>query len=468
MIKRTLLASAIAVLVACNLAFAEQRALLVGVGKYSAPGNDLPGIDLDVNRMRDTLNVMGFDDSQIHTLLDQEATAANVISEVSGWLTEGVQPNDRVVFYFSGHGSHVPDFDGDEPDGVDEVLVTHDVRRARVEGRSTLVGVVKDDEFNALLSAIPSQNILTIVDACHSGTSTRSFNLDDKSLASDPVFAKSFMYEGMPVRTKVARSRGVDIIAADESSDVNFVSISAADDDEKAIGTSKGGIFTIGLSNAIIEAAKTGNSITLTALRDQASAYIQSKLVGDRIHHPQVTGNSRLANGALQIVPLADGNGPNQKRLLELVGEQSSELALKATKTIYVIDDPVELSMRIPAGGGYLNVVTVDAQDNATVLFPNQFQLDNAVSAGAFSIPTETMAFELPASEPLGPTLVAAFVTQDPINFHEQAIEGRDADGKVNVAFTTLSATATRAIRIAPKRKQMYAAAVELSVVAKP
>ena len=49
--------------------------------------------------------------------------------------------------------------------------------------------------------------------------------------------------------------------------------------------------------------------------------------------------------GALQIVPLADGNGPNRKRLLELVGEQSSELALKATKTIYVIDDPVELSM---------------------------------------------------------------------------------------------------------------------------
>ncbi|MEE8306812.1 MAG: DUF4384 domain-containing protein, partial [Gammaproteobacteria bacterium] len=272
----------------------------------------------------------------------------------------------------------------------------------------------------------------------------------------------------MPARTEVARTRGVDVVAADESSDVNFVSISAADDDEKAIGTSKGGLFTIGLSNAIIEAAKTGNSITLTALRDQASAYIQSKLVGDRIHHPQITGNSRLANGALQIVPLADGNGPNRKRLLELVGEQSSELALKATKTIYVIDDPVELSMRIPAGGGYLNVVTVDAQDNATVLFPNQFQLDNAVSAGAFSIPTETMAFELPASEPLGPTLVAAFVTQDPINFHEQAIEGRDADGKVNVAFTTLSATATRAIRIAPKRKQMYAAALELSVVAKP
>ena len=51
-------------------AAAEQRALLVGVGKYAVPGIDLPGIDLDLERMQETLNLMGFDDSQIHQLLD--------------------------------------------------------------------------------------------------------------------------------------------------------------------------------------------------------------------------------------------------------------------------------------------------------------------------------------------------------------------------------------------------------------
>ena len=30
-----------------SIAVAEQRALLVGVGKYKMPGHDLPGIDLD-------------------------------------------------------------------------------------------------------------------------------------------------------------------------------------------------------------------------------------------------------------------------------------------------------------------------------------------------------------------------------------------------------------------------------------
>ena len=121
--------------------------------------------------------------------------------------------------------------------------------------------------------------------------------------------------------------------------------------------------------------------------------------------------------------------------------------------------------IEIPPGGGYLNVVTVDSQDNATVLFPNHYHMDNAVLEGPLSIPTEAMAFELPAAEPLGPTLVAAFLTQDRINFHEQTTDGRDADGNITVEFTTLSPTATRAIRIAPKRKQMVAAELELTVI---
>ena len=108
MIMRFPVALAITILFASSPVLAEQRALLVGVGKYSDSANDLPGIDLDIERMWDTLNVMGFEDSQIHSLLDEQSTAENVISEISGWLTEGVQPSDRVIFYFSGHGSNVP------------------------------------------------------------------------------------------------------------------------------------------------------------------------------------------------------------------------------------------------------------------------------------------------------------------------------------------------------------------------
>jgi hypothetical protein len=442
-------------------ALAEQRALLIGVGKYSAPGIDLPGIDLDLERMQETLNLMGFENSQIHQLLDSKATSKNVIREMETWLKAGVKPEDRVVIYYSGHGSNVPDLDGDEPDGVDEVLVTHDVRRVTQNGQRTLTGVVTDDKLSSLIADIPSKNILILVDACHSGTVSRSLSMDNMSLAVDDVYVKSFTYEGMPEGEHFVFDRGFE-----KDGEPNFVSISAAGDTEKALGTESGGIFTIGLSKAIAEISKSGGTVTINKLRDAAAAYIVEHVDEAQVHHPQVTGSESLAAGKLQILPVSAENGPNRKRLLELVAEPNKPLKLETSKTTYVLDDPVEMTLEIPMDG-YLNLVTVDSQDNATVLYPNEFNPENSVSAGIFKIPTETMGFVLPASEPVGPTLVAAFVTKDPINFYNQTLDDRDAEGNVNVTFTTMSHSATRAIRVAPRKADMYAVALEVEVTGK-
>ena len=175
-------------------ALAEQRALLVGVGKYQRSDLDLPGIDLDIERMTDTLKIMGFEDHQIRSLMDSSATADNVIAEFETWLTDGVGKDDRVVFYFSGHGSFVPDKNGDEPDNVDEVLVTHDVRSVSENGRYTLVGIVSDDRIAEMIANTASENVLVIVDACHSGTMTRDILLTNKSLTDEPVYEKAFVY----------------------------------------------------------------------------------------------------------------------------------------------------------------------------------------------------------------------------------------------------------------------------------
>lgn len=440
-------------------AMAEQRALLVGVGKYSVPGIDLPGIDLDLERMQDTLNLMGFEDAQIRKLLDNEATSKNVIREFKTWLKKGVRPEDRVVFYFSGHGSNTPDFDGDETDGVDEVLVTHNVRRVKKKGKSALTGVVTDDEIARLVGEIASNNIWIIVDACHSGTVTRDIVMDNLSLGADPVFVKSFSYDGMPDGREAAFNRDLD-----SGGEANFVSTSAAGDGEKAIGTHSGGVFTIGLTKAIADISRSGQAVTINQLRDRAAEYIRGHVDESRLHTPQVTGNPRLATGALEIIPGASAARPNRERLIGMVTDQGNEFTLRASKTTYVLGDPVELSLEVPIDG-YLNVVTVDAEDNATVLFPNRYNETNFVTKGAIGIPTDEMNFVLPASEPAGPTLVAAFVTKDPINFYEQTLDGRDENGNIDVAFTTLSHTATRAIRVAPRKREMYAMTLELSVV---
>lgn len=440
---------------------AEQRALLIGVGKYAVPGIDLPGIDLDLERMKETLNLMGFEDSQIRTLLDSQATSKNVIREMDTWLRRGVEPQDRVVIYYSGHGSFTPDLDGDEPDGVDEVLVTHDVRRVTRKGKRALTGVVTDDRLASLIAAIPSDNVLLIVDACHSGTVSRSVTMDNLSLGFDEVYVKSFTYEGMQEGSQT----GFDRDFAKGEGDPNFVSVSAAGDGEKALGTSSGGIFTIGLTNAITEMSKTGGLMTINQLRDYAAQYIVDHVDEVRVHHPQVTGSKALASGQLEIIPVGPDNGPNRKRLEELVAESDNPFPLMPSKTTYNLGDPVELTLEIPMDG-YLNLVTVDAQDNATVLYPNQYNPANSVTAGTFVVPTDEMDFMLPASEPVGSTIIAAFVTKDPINFYEQTLDDRDANGNVNVTFTTVSHAATRAIRVAARKKGTHAVMQEVTVVA--
>ena len=439
-------------------AIAEQRALLVGVGKYQSPGMDLPAIDLDLERMRATLNIMGFEDRQIKSLLDHKATADNVIREFSSWLADGVGPDDRVVYYFSGHGSNIPDLDGDEDDGVDEALVMHDARVVKREGKATLAGVLDDDTIAGMLKKIKSNKIWVIVDACHSGTVTRDIVMLNRSLGSDPIYTKSFTYPGMP-EGEFAFSRSIAKDAGD-----NYVSLSAASDREAAIGTSQGGVFTIGLTKAIRRYAQSGKPVNIYKLRDEAAEYIREHVDESRVHNPQVNGSERLAGGALEIITLADGNGPNRSRVIEYVESVNRPLGIRASKTTYVLDEAVELTIDIPVAG-YLNVVTVDSKDNATVLFPNRYHSDHSVSAGQFAIPTYRMSFELPASEPVGPTLVAAFVTTKPVNFYESSVDERTAAGLLDVDFSTMSHSATRAIRVAAKENAVYAAKLELYVV---
>jgi hypothetical protein len=115
----------------------------------------------------------------------------------------------------------------------------------------------------------------------------------------------------------------------------------------------------------------------------------------------------------------------------------------------------VEISVDV-SFDGYLNVITVDAKDNTTVLFPNEFNLNNHVNAGSVRIPTQEMAFVLPAEEPLGPTLVVAFLTQERVNFFELGVDGRDDLGVMRRTFTSASPRATRAIGIAAKEKQDF------------
>lgn len=67
-----------------------------------------------------------FPGDQTRVLMDHNATRDNIDLAITEWLVDNVTSGDLVVVYFSGHGAHIQDYDGDEEDGLDEFIVPFD------------------------------------------------------------------------------------------------------------------------------------------------------------------------------------------------------------------------------------------------------------------------------------------------------------------------------------------------------
>jgi metacaspase-1 len=426
---------------------AESRALLIGVGDVQ--GHPLPAIDLDLDNMKKVAVIMGFKPDDIKVLFNEQATAADVKQALGTWVRAGVGPDDRVLIYFSGHGTRAPD--AQSANGVDDALVMHDAGVVTVNGKASVRGLLLGRELGAALRAIPSRNVLVLVDACHSGTATRNINLGTLSLGSDNGVSKFFDYPGMPAAPPATTTR--DITLSKSAGSENYASVSAAQDNETATGTDHGGLFTLGVVETIQGASRDGKHPTVEEVRAAASAYIAAHQKDDP-SHPMVDGNPGLIRGALDLVPLKGGQGPTWQSLVALAGKgQPLTISSGAGRQIKV-GEQIVLEVKVPRAG-YLNVVTVDSQDRATVLYPNKYNTTNEVQAGTFRFPTADMNFVVRAAEPLGPSLVVAFLSDKKVNLLDMGIEGRNAAGKMESVFTEVSARGTRALVIEARENQV-------------
>ena len=163
---------------------AEGRALLVGVNEYPqlGPAVRLHGPRLDVERVAGVLErTLGFDPAKMTRLgsgLEQAPTRANILAHLDDLARSSVA-GELVVFYFAGHGSRVPDTDGDEhgpggADGLDEVLLPEDTR-VWDQAKGAVEGAIVDDELAEKLAAIlaTGARVWVVLDCCFSGTGLR-------------------------------------------------------------------------------------------------------------------------------------------------------------------------------------------------------------------------------------------------------------------------------------------------------
>jgi len=172
-----------------------KKALLVGINRYPDPANELKGCVNDVRLMAETLKSRcGFPgDGNLRILTDARATTKAILEGLS-WLTAGASPGDSLVFHYSGHGSQVPDRNGDEKtDRLDEILCPYDLDWDHP---------LTDDDLAAACARVPRGALLTVIlDCCHSGTGLREFAPAGVSPAAAP-FSAVPQVSGFPSRSR--------------------------------------------------------------------------------------------------------------------------------------------------------------------------------------------------------------------------------------------------------------------------
>lgn len=171
----------------CLAAGPGKHALLIGVGDYSmsglpslqGPANDLPLIK------RVLLEKFRFPETNITMLIDDMATHTGLQRAFSR-LARQVKPGDFVYIHYCGHGSQVPDKDGDESPGLfDQTWVPYGSRSPSMEGKDRCD--ITDDELHLWLMPIfnKTEHVVFVSDSCHSGSVTRGDALTARTVPID-------------------------------------------------------------------------------------------------------------------------------------------------------------------------------------------------------------------------------------------------------------------------------------------
>jgi hypothetical protein len=265
-----------------SLSFGAKKALLVGINDYqnlpfSLPGrgliSDLKGSLNDVKAMKEILiKRYGFPPDNVKVLTDRNAKRKNIIRAFNEWLIGGSREGDLVLFYFSGHGSQVRDQNGDETDGLDEVLCPYDVVPAG--GRN----IILDDELGDMLRRLGGREVVVIIDACHSGTLTRGIRGEVMSVLESTPCSQARYIPIINYRPSgISRS-----LPLQDDRPEDYLFMAASKEDQIAMETNKPGVFYGGFTYGLVEGLKTLRNPTYQDVFKYAN-----KVVKDRLRLPQ-------------------------------------------------------------------------------------------------------------------------------------------------------------------------------------
>ncbi|MFN0196592.1 MAG: caspase domain-containing protein [Planctomycetaceae bacterium] len=158
--------------------YADDYALIIGVNhcpEFRLPDGSKPrplrGAESDAQAIAGLLkSKYDFSAERITQLTGDQANLKQIRTAFKT-LSEQLQPTDRLVLYYSGHGTQLDDRKPfDEEDELDEALCLYD---AKADGSNLLL----DDELGRWLDDLPAGAVTILLDCCHAGTGHKE--LDD-------------------------------------------------------------------------------------------------------------------------------------------------------------------------------------------------------------------------------------------------------------------------------------------------
>lgn len=167
----------------------RRKALLIGIN-YIGSRNALHGCINDARAMSAYIQQNhGYSSDDTVILTDDQPnpmsipTKANMIRAMQ-WLVADARPNDCLFFHYSGHGGETRDLDGDEDDGMDEVVYPVDFE---------IAGHIVDDMMHDIMvrPLPPGCRLTAFFDSCHSGTALDlPFMYSTQGTLKEPNMAK--------------------------------------------------------------------------------------------------------------------------------------------------------------------------------------------------------------------------------------------------------------------------------------
>jgi hypothetical protein len=255
-----------------------KRAFLIGINKYHVAGADLRGCVNDVKDLGAALvEFHGFRKSDITVVTDLGATKKAMENGIKA-LLRASKKGDVAVLHYSGHGSHVPDDNGDESDGRDETLCPADL---------DWDDPFRDDWLRKTLNGMNAGVRLTVImDCCHSGTNTRAIVPPDapvKERYLPSPFTLKAVESGRSAPRKVTSElrsssrkarKALDIVTAD----IPELLITGCRDTQTSADAFINGRFNGALTFSLVQAIrKARGRLTCRELHDRAAAELKKR-----------------------------------------------------------------------------------------------------------------------------------------------------------------------------------------------